>query len=77
MGGCGRDGWNIRWTREFYEAVRPQLPGGVYVNDLVVDEGEACVREAYGENYPRLAAIKAKYDPTNFFRQNQNITPSA
>jgi hypothetical protein len=68
---------NIQWTREFIEAVRPQLSGGVYVNDLVGDEGEARVWEAYGGNYQRLAAIKAKYDPTNFFRANQNIKPSA
>ncbi len=33
------------------------------------------VRAAYGENYNRLASLKSKYDPTNFFRYNQNITP--
>jgi hypothetical protein len=31
------------------------------------------VREAYGANYDRLAAIKARYDPENFFRGNQNV----
>jgi FAD/FMN-containing dehydrogenase len=35
------------------------------------------VREAYGPNYERLAALKNKYDPTNFFRFNQNVQPSA
>ena len=68
---------NIGWTREFFSAVQPHLSGGVYVNDLndARDEGEARVREAYGANYTRLAEIKAKYDPTNFFRLNQNIQP--
>lgn len=37
---------------------------------------EAVAREAYGPNYDRLAALKNKYDPTNFFRMNHNIRPS-
>ena len=40
------------------------------------DEGESIAREAYGPNYDRLAALKTKYDPTNFFRMNHNITPT-
>ena len=40
------------------------------------DEGEERVRAAYGPNYDRLAALKMKYDPTNFFRLNQNIPPA-
>jgi len=39
-------------------------------------EGEARVKEAYGNNYSRLAALKTKYDPDNFFRLNQNISPA-
>jgi hypothetical protein len=47
---------------------------GAYVNGLE-DEGDERVREAYGENYERLAALKRIYDPENFFERNQNITP--
>jgi FAD/FMN-containing dehydrogenase len=63
------------WTERFYAALRPHA-AGVYVNFLT-DEGEARVREAYkAATYERLAAVKAQYDPTNFFRQNQNIKPA-
>jgi FAD/FMN-containing dehydrogenase len=64
---------NIRWTRELYAQMEPHLERAVYVNDLGGDEGDR-VRAAYGANYDRLSAIKAKYDPTNFFRWNQNVT---
>jgi FAD/FMN-containing dehydrogenase len=63
---------NIDWARRCYRAAEPFLKAGVYVNYLG-DEGEARVRAAYGVNYERLRAIKNKYDPTNFFRLNQNI----
>jgi len=67
---------NIGWTRAFFAAMQPHMAGGVYVNDMGHDEGRERVRSAYGENYPRLAATKAQYDPTNFFRMNQNIAPA-
>jgi FAD/FMN-containing dehydrogenase len=67
---------NMRWARDFWAAVRPFSTGGVYVNNLG-DEGQDRVRAAYGENYGRLVALKRKYDPTNFFRLNQNIDPEA
>ena len=50
---------------------------GAYVNFLG-DEGEARVRAAYpGATWDRLAAVKARYDPTNLFRLNQNVPPAA
>lgn len=64
---------NITWTRELAAATEQFCTGGVYVN------GESGNRPgaAFGVNYERLAAIKAKYDPTNFFRHNQNIKPQS
>jgi hypothetical protein len=66
---------NVQWTRALFEAMQPHLEASVYVNNLG-DEGPARVRAAYGENYPRLAAVKSTYDPDNLFRGNQNIDPS-
>ena len=46
-----------------------------YVNYLG-EEGQSAVKASYGANYARLAALKKKYDPDNFFRFNQNIVPA-
>jgi FAD/FMN-containing dehydrogenase len=63
---------NIRWARECHAALEPHLDRAVYVNSLGDDESDR-VSDAYGSNYERLAAIKAVYDPANFFRSNQNV----
>jgi FAD/FMN-containing dehydrogenase len=42
---------------------------------MIMDEGADRVQAAYRDNYDRLAQIKAKYDPQNLFRVNQNIKP--
>jgi FAD/FMN-containing dehydrogenase len=63
----------VAWARKFYEATEPFATGGVYVN--FISEGEDRVEGAYGANYERLAKVKSQYDPDNFFRLNQNITP--
>jgi hypothetical protein len=60
--------------RSLFERLKP-YSAGVYVNFMPNDEAER-VGEAYGPNLERLAAIKAKYDPENFFRLNQNIVPA-
>jgi hypothetical protein len=67
---------NIGWARDAWAALEPFSEQGVYVNNLGV-EGEDRVRSAYGESYGRLVALKDAYDPTNFFRLNQNIQPHA
>jgi FAD/FMN-containing dehydrogenase len=68
------DARHIHWARDLWDAMRPFSTGGVYANNLG-DEGTERVEAAFGENYPGLLALKNKYDPTNFFRLNQNIKP--
>jgi hypothetical protein len=64
----------IPWVKDYWLALHPHSAGGAYVNFLM-DEGKDRIRATYRENYPRLAAIKGKYDPDNFFHINQNIPP--
>jgi FAD/FMN-containing dehydrogenase len=66
---------NVAWARSLFQAVQPQVSSGVYVNFLDADDGADRVRAAYGANYDRLVELKRRYDPTNFFRMNQNIRP--
>ena len=63
----------IDWTTSAWARVHP-FTHAAYVN-MLGDESAERVREAYGDNYPRLAKLKAKYDPDNVFRLNQNIKP--
>jgi len=62
------------WAKDYWQAMHPFSEGGGYVN-MIMDEGEDRVKAAYGDNYARLAQAKAKYDPQNLFRVNQNIKP--
>jgi FAD/FMN-containing dehydrogenase len=64
------------WSVDYFEALHPYSAGGAYVN-MMMDEGQERVRASYGDNYDRLAQIKATYDPDNLFRVNQNIEPAA
>jgi FAD/FMN-containing dehydrogenase len=63
------------WCKEYWEALHPFSAGGAYVN-FMMEEGQDRVQATYRDNYQRLARIKKKYDPKNFFRVNQNIRPS-
>jgi FAD/FMN-containing dehydrogenase len=68
----------VTWGREFWAAMGKHSTGGVYLNfPGLGEEPEALVRAGYGPNYDRLSELKAKYDPTNLFRMNQNIVPRA
>ncbi|MGA7410829.1 MAG: FAD-binding oxidoreductase [Bryobacteraceae bacterium] len=66
----------IDWARAYYDALHPYGAGGAYLN-FMMEEGEDRIRATYRGNYDRLAAVKAKYDPGNFFNVNQNIRPAA
>jgi FAD/FMN-containing dehydrogenase len=71
-----QDEANIEWVRTASDAMEPYGTGARYVNFLA-DEGEAGVRSAYeAETFTRLQNLKSRYDPTNFFRLNQNIKPA-
>jgi FAD/FMN-containing dehydrogenase len=64
------------WATAYWDALHPYSAGGAYVN-FMMDEGQARVKATYRDNYERLAKIKSRYDPKNFFRINQNIEASA
>lgn len=63
------------WCKDYWEALHPYSAGGAYVN-FMMDEGQERVQATYREHYPKLSAIKRKYDPGNLFRVNQNIRPA-
>ena len=79
MAGVDPDPENVgaisSWSKGYQEALHPYSAGGVYLN-MIMDEGQDRIRAAYGQNYDRLAKIKAKYDPDNLFHVNQNIKPA-
>lgn len=65
------------WAKNYWQALHPYGDGGGYVNFMMEGEGEDRIRATYRDSYDKLARIKAKYDPNNFFRVNQNIRPEA
>lgn len=64
-----------KWCKEYFDALHPYSAGGAYIN-FMMEEGQERVQAAFRNNYARLAAVKKKYDPSNFFRVNQNIRPA-
>jgi FAD/FMN-containing dehydrogenase len=65
----------VGWARGVYQDLEEYATEGVYVN-VLSDEGDKRVREAYGDHYDRLRKIKNEWDPENLFRTNQNIEPA-
>lgn len=63
------------WAQSYWNAVHPHSAPGAYVN-FMMEEGKGRIEATYGENYARLRQVKARYDPSNLFRVNQNIEPA-
>jgi FAD/FMN-containing dehydrogenase len=66
----------MQWARATWKAVEP-LTDGFYVNELANDDPDRRIRQNYGTNYGRLVRLKNQYDPTNLFRLNANVKPTA
>ncbi len=71
-----QDNEHIQWVRALFASLRPAMKPGVYVNFMSGDEKDRTT-EAYSARWQRLVAVKTQYDPTNFFRLNQNIPPNS
>jgi hypothetical protein len=63
------------WVKRLSTALNHFAGDASYLNYLTGGAGDADTRAAYGPNYERLATLKGKYDPTNFFSSNRNIKP--
>lgn len=66
---------HVEWTRDVHEALQPFTTGEVAMNFLTEDADRSRVEAAYGENYDRLAEIKARWDPENLFSMTQTVEP--
>ncbi len=65
----------VAWTQAAWEAVEPST-SGTYVNMLGAESPQR-IRSAYRNSYQRLSRLKARFDPQNVLRSNQNIPPAA
>src|SRR5207237_905444 len=71
------DGRRIAWARALWQTLQPYVQDAVYMNMLGGGSDDADrVRAAYGRNYDRLAMVKARYDPANFYHRNHNVAPA-
>ena len=68
------DAAHILWIRGLFSKLRPAMKPGAYVNFMSADEQDR-VHEVYQERWDRMVAVKSHYDPSNFFRLNQNVPP--
>jgi len=68
------DALHISWIRSLFQRLRSAMTPGVYVNFMSGDEQDR-VPEAYQQRWERMVAVKSHYDPSNFFRLNQNVQP--
>ncbi len=66
---------NIRWVKDYYAAVAPHSDAGGYINFAAADDQDRA-KASFGKSWDRLRSVKAKYDPGNAFRFNQNIAPA-
>jgi FAD/FMN-containing dehydrogenase len=67
---------NIRWVKDYYAALTPYSERGGYINFAAADDIDR-VGINFGSNFDQLRKLKAKYDPSNRFRINQNILPAS
>jgi hypothetical protein len=72
----GRHAAECRLDAPLLDTLRP-FGSGAYLLNFLDQEEDSVVRAAFGGNHSRLVQMKNKYDPTNLFRLNQNIKPSA
>ena len=73
---AAEDAGNIGWVKAKWPAIEA-FTAGFYANTNLTDMPADRTRDAYGGNYDRLLGLKNRYDPTNLFRLNANIQPTA
>ena len=67
---------HVRWIREYWTEIEP-FTNGFYINDQELGHVAEVVQRNFRENHARLVAVKNRYDPTNLFRLNANVLPTA